>query len=213
MRVLFVDGIGGAKIYRGELLRRMAQSGHQIEHFSYLTARHSFSALQAQVEQRIRAMAAGADYALIGYSFGGVLLRAALQQAGPAIRPPKHLFLLGSPLRASKLSKSFSRCIAYQLLTGDCGQVAASPQRMRAISRPDVPSTCIVGTKSIAGLARLAGHRSRNDGMLSELETCPHVFADAHYLDESHPMLPSHGEAITIILDRLARIEGRSVGG
>ncbi|MEL4181449.1 esterase/lipase family protein [Roseateles sp. PN1] len=213
MRVLFVDGIGGAKIYRGELLRRMAQSGHQIEHFSYLTARHSFSALQAQVAERIRAMAAGGDYALIGYSFGGVLLRAALQQAGPALRQPRHLFLLGSPLRASKLSKSFSRCIAYRMLTGDCGQVAASARRMNAISRPDVPTTCIVGTKSIAGLARLAGHRSRNDGMLSESETCPHAFADAHYLNESHPLLPSHGEAIAIMLERLARIEGRPVGG
>lgn len=213
MRVLFVDGIGGAKIYRGELLRRMAQSGHQIEHFSYLTARHSFSALQAQVAERIRAMAAGGDYALIGYSFGGVLLRAALQQAGPALRQPRHLFLLGSPLRASKLSKSFSRCIAYRMLTGDCGQVAASARRMSAISRPDVPTTCIVGTKSIAGLARLAVHCSRNDGMLSESETCPHAFADAHYLNESHPLLPSHGEAITIMLDRLARIEGRPVGG
>lgn len=203
MQVLFIDGIGGTKLYRRKLLSRLNQAGHEVTYFSYLTAFSSFAEIYTKLADRIRHMANRGEYALIGYSFGGVLARAALQHALANVKSPAHLVLLASPVRSPKLSKQFGGCVAYRLLTGDCGQVAASPRRMRAIAIPAVPTSCLVGTKTIAGLSRYVG-QTVNDGMVSTSETCPQRFRDAVYLPVSHPFLPDNLEAISIIVDRLA---------
>ncbi len=213
MQVLFVDGIGGARFFRGKLLRRLAEGGHEPSYFSYFTALASFPTTYSRLADRIAIMALKGEYALIGYSFGGVLARAALQNALAGVAPPKHLFLLGSPVRALRLSKSFQGCIAYRFLTGDCGQVVASPRRMGEITLPNVPTTSIVGTRSIPGLSRFVGASTSNDGMVSSKESCPHRFTDAAYLDVSHPWLPDSRQAWSIVLNRLACSERPSEGG
>lgn len=206
MQVLFIDGIGGAKVFRGKLLRRIREGGHEPSYFSYITALSSFPDIYSKLAKKIRELALRGDYALIGYSFGGVLVRAALQHSLVGVTPPRHLFLIGSPIRAAALSKSFQGCIAYRLLTGDCGQVTASARRMREIVLPGVPTTSIVGTRSIPGLSRFHASGKANDGMLSSTESCPHLFADSEYVHVSHPLLPDSSQVSSIIIDRLARI-------
>lgn len=206
VHILFVDGLGGAKVWRRSLLARLREGGHETAYFSYYSPLHDFASIRARLVGRIGLLASGGDYALVGYSFGGVLIRSALQSLEAGTSAPKHLFLLGSPVRSLKLSKFFGGCVAYQLLTGDCGHLVASPRRMQEIGIPALPTTCIVGTKGIRGLSNLLSSRVMSDGMVSESESCPHRFTDVVRLPVSHPFLPESKDVSTVIINRLATL-------
>jgi hypothetical protein len=92
------------------------------------------------------------DYVLVGHSLGGVLLRASIAALPDSVHRPRHLFLLGSPSRASRLAKSLSSNPIFRLFCGDCGQRLASDSAMAAIAPSSVPSTAIFGTCSLPAL-------------------------------------------------------------
>jgi hypothetical protein len=204
MQILFVDGIGGARLWRGALLRRLGDAGHKVSLFSYLSFVHDRQAIQASLAEKITRLACYGDYALVGYSFGGVLVRAALQDAAAGLAPPRHLFLLGSPIRSMRLSRRFGGCVAYRVLTGDCGQLLRSPSGMRNIGLPSLPTTCIVGTRGGAGRFIVGARASVGDGMVTEAESCPARFADVLHLPTSHAALPAHPGVAAVITQRLA---------
>ena len=212
MRILFVDGIGGARAWRSALLRRLRDSGHEASHFSYWTPFHDFHAIQERLAAIVERLSQQGDYAIVGYSFGGVLARSVLCSARPGLAPPSHLFLLGSPIRALRSVQLFRNCILYRLLTGDCGQQAASARRMRQVGRPPVPTTCITGIVGTFGLLSFRARGGPHDGLMYVSEACPQAHADSVQVPECHALLPSHPAVAALIVDRL-RGGGRSAAG
>ncbi len=147
-------------------------------------------------------MASQGDYVLVGHSLGGVLLRSALQEFPHGTNPPKHLFLLGSPVLPAILVKKLRKRFIYRAITGDCGQLLASSLRMKAISPINVQTT----TFSILGFY---GKHSpfgyeRNDGVVSESELQADWITDVVHVSVIHPLIPASSRVADIILDRMA---------
>jgi hypothetical protein len=203
MQILFVDGIGGAKIWHLSLGKRLRKTGHVTSHFSYLTFYHDYTQIQTQLAERIEQLANKGPYALIGYSFGGVLIRQVLQDMPENFVKPHHLFLLASPIRSSKLARCLQRCWLYRLATGECGQIVASPRKMHKIGLPSVPTSCIIGTNGTRGRFSPFSSEQSNDGMVAESEACPERFKDSIRLPYSHPTISASLELSQIILERL----------
>lgn len=71
LQLVFVDGIGGRRVFRRALLSHFAASGHVGHYMDYRPSRESFEAIQARLSDRLAAIAADGPYVLVGYSFGG----------------------------------------------------------------------------------------------------------------------------------------------
>lgn len=78
MHILFAHGMGRTPISGLPMLLRLRAKGLRVSLFSYSTALESFDAIRDRLRLRILQVAAQGDYALVGHSLGGVLLRGAL---------------------------------------------------------------------------------------------------------------------------------------
>lgn len=144
------------------------------------------------------AMALRGKYAVIGHSLGGVLLREVLLGDSEHFSPPTHLFLVGSPIQATKLNQSLSQFFMYKLLFGQCGALVASPERMRGIGIVDVPTTCIVG-----GSGDISHSRNNSDGMVLESELCTDLFEDVVRIKSYHPFMAANPRLSEIVVERI----------
>lgn len=111
MQALFVHGMGRSPLSGWPMLHRLRRGSIATESFAYATSIEGFSAIRARLGKRICRLAAGGDYVLIGHSLGGILIRAALENLPESTRLPSRGFLLGSPVRASRLP---GLCLAQQ---------------------------------------------------------------------------------------------------
>ena len=93
----------------------------------------TWSTLQSQAEPYV-----------IGYSFGGVLLRLLLAEH-PELRA-RRLVLLASPLKAMRLSQRIQAWRSYRWTSGECGQLVAEQEAMQAIPMPSQPTALVYGT-------------------------------------------------------------------
>ena len=103
MQALFVHGMGRSPLSGWRLLRQLQRAGLKTSSFGYSVSLEDFAGIRRRLESRLSLLAERGDYVLIGHSLGGVLLRAAVNGLPPGTRRPRHLFLLGSPLRGSDL--------------------------------------------------------------------------------------------------------------
>lgn len=163
MRVLFVHGMGRSPLSGWPMLRHLRREGLSTSTFGYVVSVEDFPQIRDRLVARISALAAQGDYVLVGHSLGGVLLRAALNVLPGAVAAPRHLFLLGSPVKAARLAGRLQGNPIYRRITGDCGQLLASNDRMDHIGPVAIVTTSIVGTRGIAmaagGLAARRGWR------------------------------------------------------
>lgn len=202
MRALFVHGMGRSPLSGGPLLRALRANGVQATSFANIAATQRFDAISTRLAARIAALAPADDYVLIGHSLGGVLLRSALAALPPATRPPTRVFLLGSPIRASRLAACLQHNPLYRLLTGDCGQLLASESRMRRIGPCSAPSTAILGNYPVRLTAsRFAGEP--NDGVVSATETRADWIEEEVTLPVMHSFLPGDRRVVDAVLARV----------
>lgn len=168
-------------------------------------ADNSLAVIRQNLKAKLLELAASGDYAVIGHSLGGVLLRAVLiELAGelPGFRSPSHLFLLGSPISSTVMNHYLSRYRLYKYLSGECGQLVASEAAMAAIGLPRLSTTCVAGTRGIHGRWSPFGNEPNDTVvLLSELHT--EKFTDVVYLDCWHPSIPANAAVSRIIQDRL----------
>ena len=204
MRILFVHGMGRSPLSGWPMLRQLKQAGLETTSFAYATSLESFSAITTRLSACIHQLASQGEYALIGHSLGGVLIRAALDTLPPGTRQPDRVFLLGSPLRASRLARSLQGNLLYRMLTRDCGQLLASEQGMQAISPLAAPSTGIFGVRRLA-LKRGPFGDEANDGVVAVSEIAADWISDQVRIPVIHTLLPSSRLVARIILERLAR--------
>jgi hypothetical protein len=147
-------------------------------------------------------MASAGDYALVGHSLGGVLLRQAVRTLPRSVRQPRHLFLLGSPVQPSSIAARMGSNPLYRLLTGDCGLMLGSRERMAAIGTPAVPVTAVVGEKSWSLMAGMLPLES-NDGVVTLSEASAPWLTDVVKLPVTHTFLPTDARVSAVILERL----------
>jgi len=183
-------------------LWRLAKAGHSTSSFGYWTSLGSFEAIRTRLLARLARVAEKGPYVVVGHSLGGVLLRSALAGLPAGIRPPEHVYLLGSPITSARLARSLSRNWLYRLLAGDCGQLLASQDRMGAIGQPPVATTCIVGTRGLNGRLSPFG-QELNDGVVAVSEVAAPWVAEEIRVPLMHTFLPASRCVAEILVERL----------
>jgi len=203
MQLLFVHGLGATPFDFFLNARRLRQHGHTTTSFSYWAAFESLESIRSRLITRLTELSSKGDYAVIGHSLGGVLLRDTLLNLPDGVRPPRRLFLLGSPMLPTQANQYLNRFGFYRYLAGSCGQLVASASPMAAIGLPALPITCIAGTRGLTGRWSPFGLQA-NDSMVREVELDLARFDDVVRLPVRHPTLPTSAAVSTIICNRLA---------
>jgi pimeloyl-ACP methyl ester carboxylesterase len=207
MQVLFVHGMGRSPLSGWPLLRRLRQAGATTSSFGYAAAFENFDSITARLTTRIVRLAAAGDYVLVGHSLGGVLLRAALNAVPAGIAPPQHVYLLGSPMRASRLAVGLKRNVIFRAAAGDCGQLLASPERMSRVGPLAVPATGIAGVRGIRHRFGPFGMEP-NDGVVALSEVSAPWLSSALQVPVIHTLLPSSGLVASLIVQAVMRGAG-----
>jgi pimeloyl-ACP methyl ester carboxylesterase len=202
MQVLFVHGMGRSPLSGWPLLQRLRAAGWRTESFGYQTALADFDTLSRRLSQRLQRLAEQGDYVVIGHSLGGLLLRSAVSQLPADVARPRHAVLLGSPVKPARLATSLRGRLLFRLLTRDCGQMLASPERMAAVPPMPVPTTAIVGVKGLLATRSWFGAEP-NDGVVAASEVKADWQAEQIEVDEVHTWLPSSAQVAALILARL----------
>lgn len=206
MQVLFVHGMGRSPVSGTPMLIRLARHGHQVDVTGYLAATEAFEDIVERVCNKILTLAEQGEYVLVGHSLGGVLLRAALQRLGKLKVPPKHLFLLGSPIVPPRLADKNQHDLGFQLFAGDCGQLLASEKRLTSISIPDVPTTVIAGVRDFP-LTKKYFKGEPNDGVVALSEIEHPSIGKVISVPVIHTFLPSSSKVSRLIIDKVSEIQ------
>ncbi len=202
MQALFVHGMGRTPLSGRPLLCRLRAAGLKTSTFGYSAATHNFSRIVARLSSRVAQLARHGDYVLIGHSLGGLLLRSALASLPPGTRQPTRVFLLGSPIRSARLAKMLQHNPIYRVVTGDCGQLLASDERMNRIDPVTAPTTGIYGVRGIRPTFNVFSHEP-NDGIVSVTETSAPWISDEVRVPVVHSFLPSSTLVAANILERI----------
>ena len=199
MHILFIHGMGRTPLSGWPILRQLRRQGHSTSSFGYCAALQDFQTIRDRLRLRL-ARFEGLPYAVFAHSLGGVLLRSALGE--PGVPQPRQVFLLGSPVTASRRARSLRNRLLFRALAGDCGQLLASEARMAAIGTLAPTTTRIVGTR---GLPWRGGpfQGEPNDGIVAVSETAADWITEAIQVPVLHTFLPSSRLVSKILLERL----------
>lgn len=200
--VLLAHGLWRTPICMLSLGRRLKAEGHVARQFAYVSVAEPHERIVTRLAAQLSALAATGPYAVIGYSLGGVLLRAALARvSGPQ---PAHFVMLGTPNRVPLLARRLSTFAAFHLTMGESGSNLSREQFYAALPRPRCPYTIIAGTRGPVG--RLSPFLDEpNDGIVAVEET---RIADDDVpvlLPVNHAFLPSARIVQQLVVDVLAR--------
>ena len=206
MRVLFIHGMGRTPFSGWWLCRHLQRAGFQTSSFGYSTTIENFAGIKARLITRVSEIAATGEYALIGHSLGGVLLRAALNEMPVTITRPIQVFLLGSPILPSRLALRLKDNMVFRAIAGDCGQLLGSVSRMAEIGETNVPTTGIAGIRGLT-LTKRAFGEAPNDGVVSVSEVSAPWIAQQHEASAIHTMLPANREIAELIVRQLNAID------
>ncbi len=211
MIALFVHGMARTPRSGWRLLRRLRRAGLKTTTFGYSVVFDNFDTIVARLRTQIALLATTDDYIVIGHSLGGVLLRAALNSLPPSSAFPRHVYLLGSPVRASRIATRLKNNWLFRSLAGDCGQLLGAVDRMNAIGPPAVPATGVVGTRGISDRFGIFGDEV-NDGLVSLTEVNAPWLINCVQVPIYHTLLPWSLLVANIILLDVAKNGYVSVG-
>ena len=199
VQVLFVHGLGRTPLSGLPTLWRLRRQGHDACSFGYCASLQTFEAIRGRLEERLTRMAGQGDYAVVGHSLGGVLLRSALESLPVAVPRPTQAFLLGSPIAPARMARLLRDRWLFRLLAGDCGQLLASGERMGAIGPMAARTTSIVGIKGWKGAWSPFGG-TLNDGVVAVDEVAAPWIAEEIRVPVVHTLLPSSQRVAGILL-------------
>ena len=202
MQALFVHGMGRSPLTAIPLLWRLKHHGITPLWFFYVVTFQDFSSISQRLQRKIIRVAAKGDYILIGHSLGGVLIRDAMSSLPVGTKLPEHVYLLGSPVRPSRIARLLKFNWLYRLVTRDCGQLLASEERMQNVPPSPVPTTSIIGTWTFPGLAWLFGNEE-NDSVVSCTEVAADWIGEEIRVPVTHTFLPSNRHVTRSLIERL----------
>lgn len=202
MHALFVHGMGRSPLSGLPLSQHLRASGVRTSSFSYLASREKFSNIRQRLCTRLSTLAEADDYVVIGHSLGGLLLRAALAELPETTPRPHRVFLLGAPAHAPRIARHLHDNALYRLLTADCGQLLASPERMQEIAPPPASNTVIIGTLGWRG--RFSPFQQEaNDGIIAVTEAQASWAGEEVHVPIMHTLLPVSFLVGEVIVQRL----------
>jgi pimeloyl-ACP methyl ester carboxylesterase len=171
MNVLLAHGFGRTPLAMWWLARHLRRAGHAVEQFGYVATIEPYERIVRRLDARLARLAAAEDeYALIGHSLGGLLLRVATTRLRPDQRKPAHLIMLGTPNRPPQ-AIGLLRTRPLRWVAGGCGRCMASAEWYDGLPALTVPYTVIAGTRGPTGRLSPFG-RDPNDGLITVHETC-----------------------------------------
>lgn len=165
--VVLVNGLWLADPALWLLARRLRRAGFRVHTFSYPSVRHDLRTNAARLHDFL-ARVPGAIVHLVGYSLGGLVIRA-LFHFQPQQRPGR-IVLLGSPQTGNRAAQTVARTRPGRALLGRAVAelIAGTPQRW---SWPVRETGVIAGSRSV-GLGRLVARLTvPNDGSVAVEET------------------------------------------
>lgn len=186
--VLLVHGLWRTPICMLSLGRRLKREGYGAQQFAYVSVIEPYERIVARLAAHLTRMAAAGPYAVVGYSLGGVLLRAALPRVDTP--PPVHLVMLGTPNRAPLLARRLGTFAAFHLAMGESGSNLSQETFYRDLPIPAVPYSIIAGTRGPVGRLSPFGNDA-NDGIVAVRETRIRDDDAVIALPVTHAFLPS----------------------
>ena len=205
MHVLFVHGMGRSPLSGLPMLWRLKRRGIRVSSFFYSVTFESFPSIADRLRKKISRVALQGEYVLVGHSLGGVLIRGALSALPEETPLPRQVFLLGSPVRPSRIAKTLRRNWLFWLATRDCGQLLSSEERMEQIAPCPVPTTSFVGTKGFRGRLSPFGDEV-NDGIVSASEIAAPWITEEVHVPVVHSWMPASKKITQLIIDRIEPI-------
>jgi pimeloyl-ACP methyl ester carboxylesterase len=165
--VVLVNGLWLADPALWLLARRLRRAGFRVHSFSYPSVRHDLRTNAARLQEFLTRVP-GATVHLVGYSLGGLIIRA-LFHIQPQQRPGR-IVLLGSPQSGNRAAQTAARNRFARALLGRsvAELIAGTPQVWRWPARE---TGVIAGSRSV-GLGRLVARLTvPNDGSVAVAET------------------------------------------
>jgi hypothetical protein len=168
VRVLLVHGLGRTPVSFVRLGRALQREGCVTASFPYAAFAQSVESIVGRLAARLDALAGASDFAVVGHSLGGLLLRAAIPRMRSA--PPRHLVMLGTPNQPPRAARLAARMLPFRWIAGECGTCLSSQSFYDTLPPPMVPYTLIAGTGGITGRWSPFGSEP-NDGLVAVGET------------------------------------------
>lgn len=209
MRVLLVHGLGRTQRSFFLLRRRLSNSGHTAELFSYSSWAESHEIILARLVAKLRVLAATeTEVGLVGHSFWGLLLREAIALT-PELRV-RHLVMLGTPNRLPRLALTLYPCFPSRLLRGTCRECVINASWFRGLPALSVPYTVVAGTAGWRGPMR-PFKGEINDGAIAVSETLVQDDDQPVLVPNLHTFLMNSRRVHRLIIEKLAPIHGEKM--
>jgi hypothetical protein len=195
-QILLVHGMWRTPLCMYGMARRLGRHGHASVLFAYHPVVQTYEGIVSRLAARLQRLANEGPYAAVGYSLGGILLRAAIPQV--VGRPPDHLVFLGTPNRPPRLATQLGNFAPYKWFTGECGSRLASEEFYARLPAPAIPYTIIAGSWGPVGRWSPFGN-DINDGLVAVSETLVLDDDTPVVMPISHAMLP-HSNAVQALV-------------
>lgn len=198
--MLLVHGLWRTPVCMLGLGRRLRAEGLPARQFAYMTVAQSYDRIVLRLVSQLTAIAATGPYAVVGYSLGGVLLRAALDLVeGPQ---PVHVVMMGTPNRAPLLARRLAGFAPFRWAVGEGGSKLAQEEFFRELPVPRCPYTIIAGTRGPTG--RLSPFLAEpNDGIVAVGETRVRDDDQVVEVPVTHAFLPNASAVQAIVAERI----------
>ena len=181
--VVLIHGLWFAGWSMAILKQRLRRQGFDVRIFSYKSVAHDLRQNAAGLQQYV-AMLHAAPVHLVGYSLGGLVIRALLHFHPE--QPPGRIVTFGTPHLGSQVAVKLSHYAWGHRLLG-CGIQALLARELDLWRPPAREFGIIAGNLSIgAGRLVVPGQRAPNDGTVAVAETCLPGAADNITLKVSH---------------------------
>jgi pimeloyl-ACP methyl ester carboxylesterase len=200
VKVLLAHGLGRTRFSLALLAHALSRAGHRPEFFAYSPALDTHQRILRRLITRMRALSEHREpIALVGHSYGGLLLRAAAGEVSDL--EVNHLVMLGTPNQPPRLGGAYHRW-PLRTLRGDCGRNLSDHNWYKSLPIPHYPYTLVAGTAGWRG--RGGPFRGEaNDGLVAVSETRIVAVDEPVLVPVLHTFLMNSRHVHRLILERL----------
>jgi pimeloyl-ACP methyl ester carboxylesterase len=187
--VVLLHGLGRGERMMRPLARRLEAEGYRVENLGYRSLAKAPGALVRDLDGLLAACCAAAPRVhFVGYSLGGILLRAYLAEH----RLPNlgRVVMLGPPNHGSELADLALRSKLLSALAGPTAvQLGTGPESLpNRLPPPSYPLGVVAGSRSLNPLGSWL-LRDSDDGIVSVASTRLEGMADFRVIPRSHAFL------------------------
>lgn len=194
--VVLLHGILCSTSSMRKLQRHLQAEGYAVLNIDYPSVKHQIHELAATISTQIqRACIESSKVHLVGFSMGGLIIRALLHDY--AIKPLGRVVMIGTPNHGSEVADALHKFWLYETMYGPAGQQLITDQKVVNWwhDKMDYELGIIAGDLSLFG----GGWwmiQSNNDGLVSVESTKIEGMRDHVTVPCLHALLPTHNDVI-----------------